>query len=149
MDKRPRWDDQAVRPVPVGDAGFREGTATTRQASGARLIKQLGVQVFRPRPVDVSAMLNDGTPGRTDAMTAWVRAVDAGGGTWVETVEGRLVVMVERPSVPGFLWVLPGQHLVLDHRGTPRWRVYGQTEFSALFARPVRELPIFDDGEVA
>ena len=105
------------------------------------------------RSVEVLAMRHDGSWTQAAAVAGWVSGQVFGDMAYVELVEGRLVVLVLQVSQPEALWVLAGQHLVLDLRRPLRWQVYGAAEFDACFlsASPaaVRELPIFDDGEVA
>lgn len=104
---------------------------------------------FRTRVVDVLAMGHDGSADRAEAIAAWVAAAGAGDTASLDVVAGRVVVLVLQPAQPDVLWLVPGQHLVLNRRHGPRWSVYGAAEFGAFFAAQARELPIFPDGEVA
>lgn len=140
-----RRHEEPLRPMPVGSTGV----GARRPPGEDRLIEESTVYPFRARPVDVLAARHDGTLSRAEALAAWVAGVGAGDTTSLEIVESWIVVLVFQPSETDVLWVLPGQHLVLDRQATPRWRVIGAVEFDTLFVRRVRELPIFSDGEVA
>lgn len=104
---------------------------------------------FRTRVVDVLAMGHDGSHGRAEAIAEWVAAAGGEDSACLDVVGGRAVVLIMQPSQPDVLWLVPGQHLVLNRRHAPRWSVYGAAEFEAFFAAQARELPIFPDGEVA
>ena len=133
------WADGHPRLTPAGGLGARPRCTTTDEAPGR----------FRTRPVDVLAMRHDGSWDRAEAVTAWVAAAGEGDTTSLDVVDGRPVVLIMQPGQTDVLWLTPGQHLVLSRRQLPRWRVYGAAEFRSCFAPAVRELPIFDDRDVA
>lgn len=58
------------------------------------------------------------------------------------------MVLVLHAESSEALWVLPGQHLVLDECRAPRWRAYGPEEFATWFTS-LLPAQVFDDGEVA
>ena len=113
------------------------------------------IGVFRSRLAVVQAMYNDGRLGRATAIVEWVSAI-GGARAYVERLAlGNWGVVVLRPERSDALWVLTDQHLVLDPRRRPQLDTFTDDEFRACYEttigrrQPVRECPIFDDGEVA
>lgn len=90
-------------------------------------------------------MVHDGTPGRAEGLGSWVAASNQGERVYLEPGDRLLIFPGESDAV----WVNPGDYLVRDLRRRAGWRSYGAAEFSKNFAAQVRELPIFDSGEVA
>lgn len=91
-------------------------------------------------------MGHDGTPGQAERLGSWVAASNQGERVYLEPGDRLLILL---PAESDAVWVNPGDYLVRDRRRPAWWRSYGAAAFSDNFAAQVRELPIFDSGEVA
>ena len=102
---------------------------------------------FVARPRHVAAMVHDGTPASTARLTQWVLKSSAEiRATAGVRVDGDALV-VYQPH--GQIRVRAGCVLVLDRDAESCWSVMPLTQFTRLFVAAARELPIFDDSEVA
>lgn len=102
---------------------------------------------FVARPRHVAAIAHDGTPASAARLTQWVLQASAEiRATAGVRVSGDALV-VDQPQ--GQVFVRAGTVLVLDRAEEVCWSVVSLAQFTRTFAATARELPIFDDGEVA
>lgn len=103
---------------------------------------------FVAKPEPVRAVWHDGSDARVAVVREWVQQVQqvAGGREVRVEVQPGAVVVVQQawPAEP--MRLRPGMFLVLNFAG---WTVYSAEQFQAAFQPLPRELPIFNDGEVA
>ena len=92
----------------------------------------------------VRAVWHDGSHTQVAAVQEWVR--QAGSPNVTAEVRPGAVVVVRQPWPTEPLCLRPGMFLALTCNG---WMVYSAEQFQAAFQPAPRELPIFDDGEVA
>lgn len=136
----------AIRPLWGDEVPHRSltGVAVHRPTSG------FGAQPFRARPVSVWAMHHDGSRGRAEAIAGWVTQSVAGSVAYVEPAAlGNWSVVISQPAAADSLWVTIDEHLVSDARRMPQLLTLSAEAFAACYVPLVRELPIFNDGEVA
>ena len=100
---------------------------------------------FVAKAEPVHAVWHDGSDAQVVLVTAWVQQVADGRRASVEVEPG--AVLVIRPAWPAEpVRFGPGMFLVLRAAG---WTAHSVDQFLAGFEPLPRELPIFDDGEVA
>lgn len=127
----------AFEPASELDPGMRGGTL----ACPSR---------FMAKPEAVRAVWHDGSDAQAALVTEWVRRI--GDNREMDDREVRIEVepgpvVVIQPAWPAEpVRLEPGMFLVLRSTG---WTVYSAEQFLAAFEPLPRELPIFDDGEVA
>lgn len=148
--------DPAGHWQPEGDHLSATTPAVARGRNGVRAHRRVAgrhVQpsvTFRGQAEPVRGVWHDGSPvDHGDAQVAlvagWVQQVADGREVRVEVEPGPvLVIQPAWPAEP--LRLRPGMFLVLRSAG---WTVYSAEQFLAAFEPLPRELPIFDDGEVA
>lgn len=109
-----------------------------------------GAQPFRARPVSVWAMHHDGSRDQAEAIAGWVTQSVAGSVAYVEPAAlGNWSAVILQPAATDALWVTVDEYLVADARRIPRLQTLSAEAFAACYTPLVRELPIFNDGEVA
>ena len=109
---------------------------------------------FMAKPEPVRAVWHDGSDAQLALVTEWVQQVHHDGELDGEMGDCEVRVEVEpgpvlviRPAWPAEpVRLEPGMFLVRRSTG---WTAYSAEQFLAAFEPLPRELPIFDDGEVA
>lgn len=104
---------------------------------------------FRVRPLDVLAIAHDGSADRARALARWVNADRDGGSATAYIDQDGVTVLIHVNGEPTLLRVRAAQYLIRTRHAATRWRAYDAAEFETLFTPRPREVPIFDDGEVA
>lgn len=119
-----------------------KGVATPAAEGGGSVLSRPSRFVANTHPV--RALWHDGSDAQVAAVREWVR--QAGAPDVKAEVEPGAVVVVRQswPAEP--VCLRPGMFLALTCNG---WMVYSAEQFQAAFQPAPRELPIFDDGEVA
>ena len=141
----------------IGRASRSRRSAAEVLAGSAPVIP--GATLNRParfvaKPDLVRAVWHDGSDAQLTLVTEWVQQVHHDGELDGETDDREVLVEVEpgpvlviRPAWPAEpVRLQPGMFLVRRSTG---WTVYSAEQFLAAFEPLPRELPIFDDGEVA
>lgn len=100
---------------------------------------------FVAKPEPVRAVWHDGSDAQVALVTEWLQQVAGDREMRVEVEPGPVLVI--QPAWPAeSMRLQPGMFLVLGAAG---WTVCRADQFLAEFEPLPRELPIFDDGEVA
>lgn len=99
-------------------------------------------------PVRAQALFYDGTPAAARRLAVWVEQLSPFPARGFSFGEDGVPVVSEAWSA-GQVKVPPGHFLVFAQSGGDRWAVCTPGQLETWFETRPRELPIFDDGEVA
>ena len=102
---------------------------------------------YQARPVRALAMFYDGTVDSQVLLRQWVQRLHPCGGG-VE-IDADLVVTVTEPRCADQVHLSPGHYLVLAQGATCCWSVASPGQVATWLEWRPREMPIFDDGDVA
>jgi hypothetical protein len=92
-------------------------------------------------------MVHDGTPASAARLVQWVLQASVKIRATAGVRVGGDALVVDQPQ--GQVVVCAGTVLVLDREEEACWSVMPLAQFTRRFAAAVRELPVFNGGEVA